>query len=564
MHNQHVKSVIPFRIRIGVTGHRSLPDKQILTQFVKGILATRFLESFNAEAYKSIKESQATPVAFTIVSPLAEGADRLVARAVLEYPGARLEVVIPFNRDAYIEHFTTTESKQDFESLLKQAHRCIELENNARSVTTEKVPPQTQQDRYRRVGEYIVEHCDILIALWDGQPSRGEGGTAEIVSLAIDRGKPVFIVSTNPPHEVNLINGGSLHARHLAKLDVFNAWPISDAELETYTENEYRYLFCPSHAEPIPVALKQVVRERLIPFYVRAAIIAKKNQNAYHQAGLSAYILSTIAVFFMGVAVVFHDNRILSLLGYFCELVLLVSLFVIINHADKAHVHKNWLMNRALAEGVRTACYFVACGFIPSYSFAMEGLNADEGEDWVSNALDEILDGLPPVQCPAEPIDAVYGEYIHTCWIQDQLRYHQEKVKSTERKNRLLKQAIMGVFGAAIAVTCVHLTMFFTGMYEQSGRHWLDVIENMLSVVAVTLPATGAAMTGYRSLMEYSRIESRSSIMAEQLSRLNTQYRVVTTREKLETLLLRANELMMMESQDWVKLMSFADIKNVA
>jgi hypothetical protein len=71
-------------------------------------------------------------------------------------------------------------------------------------------------------------------------------------------------------------------------------------------------------------------------------------------------------------------------------------------------------------------------------------------------------------------------------------------------------------------------------------------------------------MTGYRSLMEYSRIESRSAIMVEHLSRLNIQYRAVATREELEVLLLRANELMLMESQDWVRLMSFADLKNVA
>jgi hypothetical protein len=31
----------------------------------------------------------------------------------------------------------------------------------------------------------------VLIALWDGQPSRGKGGTAEIVAYARQRGIPV-------------------------------------------------------------------------------------------------------------------------------------------------------------------------------------------------------------------------------------------------------------------------------------------------------------------------------------------------------------------------------------
>ena len=36
-----------------------------------------------------------------------------------------------------------------------------------------------------------MAHCEVLIAIWDGQPARGPGGTAEVVALARDRNLPV-------------------------------------------------------------------------------------------------------------------------------------------------------------------------------------------------------------------------------------------------------------------------------------------------------------------------------------------------------------------------------------
>jgi len=43
-------------------------------------------------------------------------------------------------------------------------------------------------------GQAIVDRCDLLFAVWDGQPSRGLGGTADTVAYARDRGVPVTVV----------------------------------------------------------------------------------------------------------------------------------------------------------------------------------------------------------------------------------------------------------------------------------------------------------------------------------------------------------------------------------
>lgn len=43
------------------------------------------------------------------------------------------------------------------------------------------------------VGRTVVGRCDLLLAVWDGQPAAGLGGTADVVSHVNDRGKAVEI-----------------------------------------------------------------------------------------------------------------------------------------------------------------------------------------------------------------------------------------------------------------------------------------------------------------------------------------------------------------------------------
>lgn len=155
---------IPYRLRVGVTGHRRLPDEEALTGQVRRALQ-RIRELLPSSPY--------TPVLFTVISPLAEGADRLVAREVLKVEGADLEVPVPLPREEYLRDFQSDESKREFDDLLSRAREVTELG-----------PSESREKAYESVGRYVVHRCDVLIALWNGEGSRGQGGTAEIVEYA--------------------------------------------------------------------------------------------------------------------------------------------------------------------------------------------------------------------------------------------------------------------------------------------------------------------------------------------------------------------------------------------
>jgi len=197
---------IAYRIRIGVTGHRKLTDISLLTSCVEEVLAFRYREAFTPEARRALELAVDTPVAFTVISPLSEGADRLVAKAVLDR-GGLLEALLPMPREEYERDFATPESRREFAELLKSAHRIDVLPAGG-----DVSDGDCRQNAYLRVGEETVRRCDILVALWDGEPSRGLGGTADVVAFALDNKTPVFFVSTLKPGSVALSNGSVLAA----------------------------------------------------------------------------------------------------------------------------------------------------------------------------------------------------------------------------------------------------------------------------------------------------------------------------------------------------------------
>ena len=50
---------------------------------------------------------------------------------------------------------------------------------------------------YVAAGQYMLAHCDLLIALWDGKPARGAGGTADVVAQARQLCLPIAWIYTH-------------------------------------------------------------------------------------------------------------------------------------------------------------------------------------------------------------------------------------------------------------------------------------------------------------------------------------------------------------------------------
>jgi hypothetical protein len=167
-------------LRLGVTGHRSLTR---IDEVRLGI--NRAIDDALESGPAGAPPDPGTTL--IVVSALAEGADRLVVDECLRRPGSTLEAILPLPIEEYEQDFATPDSRQEFTGLLSAATR-VEI--------AEAMP--TREHAYERAGQLMVERSDAVIAVWDGQPAAGRGGTADIVAYAEARHVPVFLVDIRP------------------------------------------------------------------------------------------------------------------------------------------------------------------------------------------------------------------------------------------------------------------------------------------------------------------------------------------------------------------------------
>lgn len=149
-------------MRVGITGHQRLDDPE----------AWRWVASVMREELARI----APPL--VAVTSLAIGADQLLARLVLER-GGTIHAVLPF---ANIERSFSPEHLPAYRELAKQA--TVEVLDT----------PGTDEDAYLAAGQRVVELSDIVLAVWNGKPAKGKGGTADVVAYARSLHRSILVL----------------------------------------------------------------------------------------------------------------------------------------------------------------------------------------------------------------------------------------------------------------------------------------------------------------------------------------------------------------------------------
>ena len=150
-------------INVAITGHQDLSDRD----WVKDRIET-FLKNYNNN--------------FRGLSCLARGADLIFAEATLRF-GGHLVSVIPF--PDYFDNIIDVNEMKIIDNIL------------SRSTTIVTLPKADNlEESYYLAGKVIVESSEILLAVWDGLPAKGLGGTADIVKYASKRHKEIWHINT--------------------------------------------------------------------------------------------------------------------------------------------------------------------------------------------------------------------------------------------------------------------------------------------------------------------------------------------------------------------------------
>lgn len=149
--------------RIAVTGHRGLPapTARLVDAAIRAELARRANGGLVG------------------ISALADGADQLFARAVLDAGGA-LEVIVPA---VQYRAGLPSECWPEYDDLLARAASVAPLNHT-----------ESDSEAHMDASEEMLKRAEVLFAVWDGQPARGYGGTADVVTEARREGLPVVVI----------------------------------------------------------------------------------------------------------------------------------------------------------------------------------------------------------------------------------------------------------------------------------------------------------------------------------------------------------------------------------
>jgi hypothetical protein len=471
----------PIPLILGVVGHRRLPDPpEPLHRVVRGLL----------EGFRS--RYAATPI--VVLSALAEGADRLVAREALD-AGFSLVAPLPMAPEEYEKDFATPESLAEFRELLSRA---------AASFVVPARTPEILSDRravYANCGAYIARRSFELMALWDGSESP-VGGTAEIVKfrlegiptpyVAEERAYdpsvcgPVIHVFTprargdeRRPYEVTVLYPRS------ALIDPATAFERAKYDVDTFNRD--------ATSGPFADCVRGVTLRRQ----------AEGLANGYQRRTTRA-LFAISALVFMAVAA-FDAYTILAAhpVAFLCAYVLLTAAAFV---PYLASLRGEWQLRyqdyRALEQMLRTCEYWRKAGI--DRSVASRFADTERTKiDWVEVALEAVTDPLDPQEHSGGTASAADLKAVYEGWILDQRRYFTDLAGRRER--------LRDVVASRVVTACVALSIALT---LASSWRSLDAVAGTVLLGATLLAVAAALVHNFAEKRGWSEHARHYELMA--------------------------------------------------
>ena len=590
--------VTPYTFRIGVIGHRTLQDPSAVKMAVDS--AFRKMELMmkqviiNPNQYNSTAKStwrkaeshvicysklflasigilrketppeQRTVLKWHLISSLAKGADQIVVKSAMEILGASLEVVLPFRAEDYKQDFDQYEDQKTFSLLFEKS-------NSKLNHTFELDPaPAERSEGYRKAGEMLVQSSEIILAVWDGMPAQGKGGTAEMAEYALSLKRPVIWINANDPSspvwlisDIAKMEGKSINistksfpgragelSQQFVDLVEYNRDPAFSESGYAGIYNKYSDRLEKARTESgLSEASVAGLLKETLSHYSRADYLARHYQKIHTRSAKWLYRLSTIAVIVAIVQALFFPAY--TGLILFEILALLVALIWYRVGVIETWQRK-WLNYRHLAERLRILTFrcLLKPGTTRPENERVQSLPFYQGPgEWVLVVVEHVQGLLTGIEGPENNFHQVRN-FILKGLIRGQAGYYastaMEKARHTKREQRFI--------GLLLVITLL-----------AAAFHLFDIghsrsIENLIVTLVVVLPAIAASQHAIGSIHDFERISSRSSRMEEILHRLEKSFEKAATFDELRKEIQNAEDILSTENHEWCVSLSFRRI----
>jgi hypothetical protein len=512
-----------------------------------------------------------------VISPLAEGADRLAARAALEC-GMEIQCPLPFHRDEYERDFPA--SRAEFRDLLARASAVMELDGDRRDEGT----------AYLNAGKVVIEQSDVLLAVWDGQKANGHGGTAEIVAKALRSGVPLLVIPPSDPAAIYLLNAqpekkatweSSLRKRlaetlALGKNDAprlqhyFEEVTPGEKDNAGWLYKQFRTLivepgkffgFGKRRNGGIGDGAKAISSSRKIAEADFGSHYQAADTLSNHYAGRfrSAYLARYLCVLCAVVATTFgFYTKDFCAAGFGAQVGFLALAALLVFLDSRRQWHLRSLEYRLLAENLRMMHFLHPLGLC-RMNRARSILR--DPPAWIAWHLRNIARnaGLPSVTVtPDYLVDQ--RDYLESEEVIGQKKYHVETAAIYQKMAKRL-------YGMAFFAFVIGIVFFALRAWESAfdsdvlqkakmNGSWPEPFYYWTKVGSLLFPSLGAVLAGIRSHGEFARLSGRSEMMADFFK--HKEERRKTQKEKgapvWEQSVLITREIteeMQMEISDW-------------
>lgn len=492
---------------VAVTGHRDLVPAELpgIRQRVR-----EFLGELQANyADRSV----------CVMSPLAAGADQLVAEVALEL-GIALVVPLPMPRRLYVEDFDS-ESRDRFERLCAAASEVFELPiTPGNTIESISGPGPNRARQYAQVGVFMCAHCQVLLALWDGKPSDQLGGTSQVVRFHHDDIMPGFtpraaagrliladdesdlvyhvVCSRDRPDGVPAAGlepldtswftsddrqprVSQMPARHRLVFDRTNEFSLDVREHAEDIERERYALLTPAQAEAMPPGLQDIDR-----LFGAADWLAIQFQRRVQNTVRATHV----CVLLTGLAYLSYTDFRSDRTFIYLVLAAMGAGSAISWLARRGAWQRKYLDYRTLAEGMRVQFYWAAAGVTSGTVSKFAHDNFLQMQDpelgWIRNVM-----RVAGIRCDVMPDRSTAGlQFAVREWIGDeqsgQLGYFARR--SADRLRHQIVTRRVGSIGLWVTAAALAALLFIGVGFPESLRQPLTYLSGcVLLLVGVRL-----------------------------------------------------------------------------
>ena len=546
---------------IGITGHRDLRSEDLST--LEDKVRSIFRELINLYP--------CTPL--QLLSGLAEGADRLVARVALD-EGIEIIAPLPMPTDQYIEDFKTTESRAEFKDLLSKAVQSFPVPTQNKDKQYDETD-QSRRQSYVDLGVFIVRNSHILIALWDGLPSVSIGGTASIVGFKLN-GVPENVLPRDNP--LDSVDKGPVY--HIVTPRVSHPKPIAEAYcfrklLPKDLENEAKDV--PNDASLIRIILTSI-NSYNEDFIRNEPLLKEKIEKSkqyeipsYQKLGLKPGLLSLLDRYAIAdaLAIKYQQKQKVTTVRLFRLVILAFLFFELFAHVfseepwvlamypavlgfayfyyyltQKKRYQNKHLDYRALAEGLRIQLFWNIGRINTNVSDHYLLKQRDELE-WIRDAV-KVTNILPSLEILVATEEVVNNyAIVQKQWVNNQKEFFNKATQRDKVKLENYEKLIKSLFFAGLLLSIAVASWMLSG---QKVMHWLIVVMGLLPALAAAFETYSEKMAFSVQAKQYVRMQRIFCRADEQLNNQLEKKDYISSKK----LLLFLGKEALEENGDWV------------